>query len=146
METPLPTMIAALALVPARGAAMLWGDRHGRSDSADTGVGGVLRRRGRPPPNIRFPDGGVCMQAIPAVMTPDRPGKTSAWMPLRGAARYDEPESLPFITHPHPRDSGINSLDPVRATFWQACRHLFPPHALAAQTPNGSMVISWSVM
>lgn len=37
------------------------------------------------------------------------------------------------------------TLDPVRAAFWQAYRHLFPPHSLAAQTPQGGVVISWSV-
>lgn len=84
------------------------------------------------------------MQAITTVV-PDRPGKTSAWIPLRGANRYDEPESMPSVMHAHPRAGGINSLDHVRATFWQAYRHLFPPHSLAAQTPNGSIVISWSV-
>lgn len=86
------------------------------------------------------------MQANTAVTAPTRPAKTSAWIPVRGASKYDEPESAPFVTHPHPRDSGINSLDHVRAAFWQAYRHLFPPHALAAQTPNGSVVISWSIM
>ena len=38
------------------------------------------------------------------------------------------------------------SLDGVRAAFWQAYRHLFPPQALAAQTAQGSLVISWPVM
>ncbi len=41
---------------------------------------------------------------------------------------------------------GVGSLDNVRSVFWEAYRHLFPPHALAAQTPNGSVVISWSIM
>jgi hypothetical protein len=40
---------------------------------------------------------------------------------------------------------GAAALDHVRAVFWHAVRHLFPPHALAAQTPAGSLVISWSV-
>jgi hypothetical protein len=40
----------------------------------------------------------------------------------------------------------VGSLDNVRSVFWQAYRHLFPPHALAAQTPNGNVVISWSIM
>jgi hypothetical protein len=30
--------------------------------------------------------------------------------------------------------------------FWHSYRHLFPPHSMAAQTPNGSVVISWSIM
>jgi hypothetical protein len=37
------------------------------------------------------------------------------------------------------------SLDDVRAVFWEAYRHLFPPHSLAAQTPQGSVVITWAV-
>jgi len=41
---------------------------------------------------------------------------------------------------------GVGSLDDVRSVFWQAYRHLFPPHSLAAQTPNGSVVISWSIL
>jgi hypothetical protein len=40
---------------------------------------------------------------------------------------------------------GIGALDNVRAALWQSYRHLFPPHALAAQSPNGSLVISWSI-
>ena len=39
----------------------------------------------------------------------------------------------------------IGTLDNVRAALWQSFRHLFPPHALAAQSPNGSLVISWSI-
>jgi hypothetical protein len=45
--------------------------------------------------------------------------------------------------HDQPDASG--ALDCVRAAFWQAYRHLFPPHSLAAQTPQGAVVISWSV-
>lgn len=39
---------------------------------------------------------------------------------------------------------GIHALDSVRAAVWQAYRHLFPPHSRAAQTDQGSIVISWS--
>src|SRR5206468_13015058 len=38
------------------------------------------------------------------------------------------------------------ALSDVRSASSQPERHLFPPHQLAAQTPNGSVVISWSVM
>jgi hypothetical protein len=38
------------------------------------------------------------------------------------------------------------TLDCVRVAFWQAYRHLFPSHSLAAQTPQGAVVISWSVL
>lgn len=37
------------------------------------------------------------------------------------------------------------SLDNVRVVFWEAYRHLFPAHAMAAQTSGGNLVISWSV-
>ena len=37
------------------------------------------------------------------------------------------------------------ALDCVRVAFWQAYRHLFPAHSLAAQTPQGAVVISWPV-
>ena len=40
----------------------------------------------------------------------------------------------------------LAALDDVRSVFWQCYRHLFPPHTIAAQTPNGSVVISWSIM
>jgi len=82
------------------------------------------------------------MQANSAVMAPERPGKTSAWIPWRGAVKPAAPESVPAYPH---APAGINSLDNVRSAFWQAYRHLFPPHSLAAQTPNGSIVISWSI-
>src|SRR5687768_11207635 len=41
--------------------------------------------------------------------------------------------------------ASIGSLDNVRAVFWLSYRHLFPPHSMAKQTSNGSVVISWSV-
>lgn len=76
-----------------------------------------------------------------ASLAPERPGKTSVWTtpPVRpsGDAR---PRA---VATP---ESGAGTLDPVRTVFWEAYRHLFPPHALAAQTPNGSVVISWSVL
>jgi hypothetical protein len=63
----------------------------------------------------------------------------------RGGARNrpDVRESQP----PASRFASINvgALDNVRAVFWQSYRHLFPPHALAVQMPNGTVVISWSV-
>lgn len=37
-------------------------------------------------------------------------------------------------------DSG---MDAVRAAFWGAFRHLFPPSAQAVQLANGSLVIGW---
>lgn len=40
----------------------------------------------------------------------------------------------------------IAGLDSVRSVLWLSYRHLFPPHSMAKQTPNGSVVISWSVM
>lgn len=75
------------------------------------------------------------MGAIAGSSVPERPGKTSVWITTRGA---------PGSTLPPP--VGVGSLDHVRSAFWQAYRHLFPPHSLAAQTPNGSVVISWSIM
>jgi hypothetical protein len=45
-----------------------------------------------------------------------------------------------------PSATGANALDSVRSVFWQAWRHLFPPHSLAAQTSSGNVVISWSVV
>jgi hypothetical protein len=83
-----------------------------------------------------------------AVLSPnlvlDRPGKTSFWTTARAAGKYDVTESDPSSTQPP--NIGVGSLDNVRSVFWQAFRHLFPPHSLAAQTPNGSVVISWSIM
>lgn len=45
-----------------------------------------------------------------------------------------------------PPKVALGALDDVRTVFWQCYRHLFPPHTIAAQTPNGSVVISWSIM
>src|SRR5437763_11770983 len=76
---------------------------------------------------------------------PDRPGKTSFWTTSRAAGKYDPPDStIPSSTQPPALSVG--TLDNVRAVFWQAYRHLFPPHSIAAQSPNGSVVISWSIM
>lgn len=74
---------------------------------------------------------------------PDRPGKTSMWT-TRTTAKGDAGETEAGSTLPP--QAGIGSLDNVRAVFWLSYRHLFPPHSLAAQTPNGSVVISWSIM
>lgn len=80
----------------------------------------------------------------PASAAPDRPGKSSFWTTSRAANKYDARESEPASSLPP--SVGVGTLDNVRAVFWQAYRHLFPPHSLAAQVPNGSIVISWSVM
>ena len=84
------------------------------------------------------------MDRYSVASAPDRPGKTSVWMTFRNAGKYDAPESQPSTTQPP--SVGVGSLDNVRTVFWQAYRHLFPPHSLAAQTPNGHVVISWSIM
>jgi hypothetical protein len=83
------------------------------------------------------------MEAISVVGIPERPGKTSSWIPFRSAGKYDAPDSQPATSQPP--SVRVGSLDNVRAAFWEAYRHLFPPHALAAQTANGNLVISWSV-
>jgi hypothetical protein len=77
-------------------------------------------------------------------LVPDQPGKTSFWTAPRPAGKYDVSE--PAASTTQPPGIGVGSLDNVRSVFWQAYRHLFPPHSLAAQTPNGSVVISWSIM
>jgi hypothetical protein len=82
------------------------------------------------------------MDATADSTIPNRPGRTGFWRNSR-AAKGGVAESQPSSTQP--AAVGISSLDNVRTVFWQAYRHLFPPHALAAQTGNGSMVISWSV-
>lgn len=84
------------------------------------------------------------MEAHAASIVPDSPGKTSAWTTARALGKYDVREAEPGETQPSP--VGAGTLDKVRSVFWQAYRHLFPPHALAAQTPNGSIVISWSIL
>ena len=75
---------------------------------------------------------------------PDRPGKTSSWTTSRSAGKYDQVDTLPGSTQPP--NLSVGTLDNVRSVFWECYRHLFPPHSLAAQTPNGSLVISWSIM
>ena len=83
------------------------------------------------------------MQTKSASGVPDGPGKTSFWTHSRPAGRYDVPDSTPGT---RPPTVSVGSLDNVRAVFWHAYRHLFPPHSIAAQTANGSIVISWSIM
>lgn len=76
----------------------------------------------------------------------ERPGKTSGWIQFR-------PSRKPVVPSGRARGPLLGGeavmpaacLDPVRSVFWHTYRHLFPPHALAAQTANGSIVISWSV-
>lgn len=84
------------------------------------------------------------MQAISTVDAPDRPGKTSAWTALRSPGKYDDADVRPAGWRRTPQVS-VGTLDNVRSAFWQSYRHLFPPHALAAQTPSGGVVVSWSV-
>src|SRR3954470_19783137 len=84
------------------------------------------------------------METKSASAVPDRPGKTSFWTTQRAAGKYDRPETAPSSTQPP--TLSVGTLDNVRSVFWNAYRHLFPPHSLAAQTPNGSVVISWSIM
>lgn len=82
------------------------------------------------------------MDPSAASIVPDRPGKSS----LRIGARLRGGED-PRDTQPGSAGGkAVGTLDPVRAAFWHAYRHLFPPHSLAAQTRHGSLVISWSVM
>lgn len=44
----------------------------------------------------------------------------------------------------HPNADG-SLMDPVRAAFWDAFRHLFPPNAQAIQLSNGNLVIAWAL-
>jgi hypothetical protein len=82
------------------------------------------------------------MEARPVVNV-TRAGKTSVWTAARTLGRHEVRQSeLPTT---QPPSVGVSTLDSVRAVFWQAYRYLFPPHALAAQTPSGSIVISWSI-
>lgn len=74
----------------------------------------------------------------------DSPGKTAFWTMSRSAARQDVADSMPADSCPPTQR--VTTLDHIRTVFWQCYRHLFPPHSLAAQTPSGSVVISWSVM
>ena len=83
------------------------------------------------------------MDSKSASGVPDRPGKTSFWTTSRAVGKYDRPEAAPST---QPSTLSVGTLDNVRAVFWHAYRHLFPPHSIAAQTANGSVVISWSIM
>jgi hypothetical protein len=84
------------------------------------------------------------MDSKSASSVPARPGQGGFATASHGAVPGDMRDSLPGSTLP-PAVS-VRTLDNVRCVFWQAYRHLFPPHSLAAQTRNGSLVISWSVM
>ncbi len=78
-----------------------------------------------------------------AATVPDGRGKHSVWTTFRTVGKYQTPDTQAPSTQPPP--AGVGSLDNVRTAFWQAYRHLFPPHSVAAQTPNGSVMISWSI-
>lgn len=75
---------------------------------------------------------------------PDPPASASRWPLLRnlrrtdGASRTSYSTTVPQARRPH-------MLDSLRGTFWEAYRHLFPPHAIAAQTDSGCIVVSWSM-
>jgi hypothetical protein len=73
----------------------------------------------------------------------DGPRRTSPRATSRPGGQHDMSNPAPGSTLP-PLLS-IGTLDNVRAALWQSFRHLFPPHALAVQSPNGSLVISWSI-
>jgi hypothetical protein len=92
-------------------------------------------------PLLRFAPLPAHSMEVKASTAPERPGKTAMWTTSRAAGKYDTPERAPSSTQP----PSVGSLDSVRAVFWEAYRHLFPPHSLAAQTSNGSIVISWSI-
>lgn len=82
--------------------------------------------------------------AANATIAPEPPGKTSTWTTARAPGRYDRRRTRADAGGTS--SCGAGSLDSVRSVFWESYRHLFPPHALAAQTPNGSVVISWSTL
>jgi hypothetical protein len=83
------------------------------------------------------------MRAKTGSTASDRPRRISPRAMSRPSGQYDMSNPVPGSTLP-PLLS-IGALDNVRAALWQSYRHLFPPHALAAQSPNGSLVISWSI-
>ena len=80
------------------------------------------------------------MQGKSASAAPDRPGKTSFWT---AGSSADAPETQPGTTQPP--TLRVGTLDNVRSVFWEAYRHLFPPHSISAQSRTGNLVISWSV-
>ncbi|RYF16511.1 MAG: hypothetical protein EOO30_10770 [Comamonadaceae bacterium] len=84
------------------------------------------------------------MDPKPPSAARDRPGTGSFRAGTRAAGKFDPRDSQGATTLPP--TVGVGTLDNVRSVFWQAWRHLFPPHSLAAQTSNGNLVISWSVL
>lgn len=83
------------------------------------------------------------MQAKTGSTASERPGGTLSSATIRPGGDQDMSNTASSSTLPP--TLGIGTLDNVRAALWQSFRHLFPPHALAAQSPNGSLVISWSI-
>ena len=69
------------------------------------------------------------------------PPARAGWAGWLGRRRQQAgPASIP-ATEPMQRLPG---MDGVRRSFWDAVKPIFPPHAVAAQTAGGSLVISWS--
>jgi hypothetical protein len=60
------------------------------------------------------------------------PGPRQQW-PLQAPPAHNPSRSIWMV------------LDPIRSVFWEAFRHLFPPHARAVQTSSGALMISWSM-
>ena len=79
------------------------------------------------------------------LLTPsDVPAPGSRW-PLLRSLRRSQPASKISYSTTVPQARRPHMLDGLRGTFWEAYRHLFPPHAVAAQTESGCIVVSWSM-
>lgn len=73
---------------------------------------------------------------------PPAPGPR--WPLLRNLRRPNAASKTSYSTTV-PQARRPHMLDSLRGTFWDAYRHLFPPHAVAAQTDSGCIVVSWSM-
>jgi hypothetical protein len=104
-----------------------------------------LSYKGERDGNLSFaPYGGFLpIQAKTGSTVPDRPRRNASWAASRAPGQHDLSNAASSSTLPP--ILSIGTLDNVRAALWLSYRHLFPPHALAAQSPNGSLVISWSI-
>ncbi len=91
---------------------------------------------------------------VASLVVPDKVTRTSEKVARSRGAQLrifdNRPAALAWLRDElppaaEPAGADPEPLDPVRASVWQALRHLFPPHAQAIQLPSGTLAIAWAI-